>query len=665
LEKAGKLEPTCAAPFKTLVPLYLAFDRTDDALAACRKAIQIDNSDYETWCMYSRELKAQGQSAEALTALRRAFGCPVLGKDPDAFLQIASELAAAYEDLHEDQQALRIYRQMAKALSRGQANTKLAEVHESIGRLCLRIHRYGQSLESFLTAQRLYATEDPLRSRRLSYDLAVVLDAKEEPAKALVKLDDYLQMQPPGIEPYDLRVRILKKLDRDNEILPWLQDASDRDSHNLALKMRLAREFAGRGRRPDGERVYLQLAAESPAPDIYRELFQLYRKETRMGKVLELLDSALLQASGSTREPAPATQAGAMVAVLRIERELALDLIAAARHELHDHQKLAPQTRRLLGVLADAWQEYAAAEEFYRDYLADGADPQSEPVVYARLLEVLWAANKYEAVVTVCRKGLKQAHATNRALFHRHLARALFLTGQVDAALTEADQVVQLANEQNRLPARLFRAQLLSSADRLERAESECQELIKQARRPSDLRDIRQTLSVVYSNARQFDKAQEQLRLILEAEPDDATANNDLGYLLADQGKDLEEAEKLIRKAIQLDGYQRKSNAHNEQEDDAPNAAYVDSLGWVLFRRGRLSEARRELEKAVTLAEGKSDPVVWDHLGDVYCRQGDLPRAKEAWQKAVTLYESEKRPNLDQQYQALKRKLETQGKAPR
>ena len=113
-----------------------------------------------------------------------------------------------------------------------------------------------------------------------------------------------------------------------------------------------------------------------------------------------------------------------------------------------------------------------------------------------------------------------------------------------------------------------------------------------------------------------------QLRKVLESSPHDATANNDLGYLMADRNKNLAEAERLIRKALELDKQLR--GATTAKAADEENAAYIDSLGWVLFRRGKLDEARRELERAAKLPDGEDDPVVWDHLGDVCFRLASI-----------------------------------------
>ena len=95
--------------------------------------------------------------------------------------------------------------------------------------------------------------------------------------------------------------------------------------------------------------------------------------------------------------------------------------------------------------------------------------------------------------------------------------------------------------------------------------------------------------------------AEQAVRDVLARWPEDASALNSLGYLLADQNRDLEVALRLIQRAI---------------EQDPDNGAYVDSLGWAYFRLGRLAEARETLERAVHLTGG--DPIVREHLGDVY-----------------------------------------------
>ena len=148
-----------------------------------------------------------------------------------------------------------------------------------------------------------------------------------------------------------------------------------------------------------------------------------------------------------------------------------------------------------------------------------------------------------------------------------------------------------------------------------------------------------------YAQAKDVPNAVEQLTLILDESPDDPTAHNDLGYIWADHNQNLEAAEKHIRQALDLDRKQRMASKEPTGPENEESAAYIDSLGWVLFRRGKIQEAIVELEKAAAMEGGKDDPVMWDHLGDVYARLNDAGKARNAWRKSIALYESPaKRP---------------------
>ncbi len=90
------------------------------------------------------------------------------------------------------------------------------------------------------------------------------------------------------------------------------------------------------------------------------------------------------------------------------------------------------------------------------------------------------------------------------------------------------------------------------------------------------------------------------------------------------------------------------------------NAAYVDSLGWVLFRRGKVAEARKELERAAALPDG-DDPVIFEHLGDVYATLKLPAAARRAWEQALRLYDQGLRRPEEDRYQELQRKVKSTG----
>src|SRR5262249_2273438 len=153
-----------------------------------------------------------------------------------------------------------------------------------------------------------------------------------------------------------------------------------------------------------------------------------------------------------------------------------------------------------------------------------------------------------------------------------------------------------------------------------------------------DTRDVRYELSHLYSLARRFDKAEEHLRLILELDPGDATAHNDLGYHLTEQNRRLDEAEQLVRRALERDRGREVGAEGEIRKGDGDSPGSLDSLGWVLFRRGRLAEAHALLTQAAAAPEAAGDPLVWDHLGDACARLDRPAEAAPAWERARDLY---------------------------
>jgi predicted Zn-dependent protease len=114
-------------------------------------------------------------------------------------------------------------------------------------------------------------------------------------------------------------------------------------------------------------------------------------------------------------------------------------------------------------------------------------------------------------------------------------------------------------------------------------------------------------------------KTQEQiLQEIVQKTPTFAPASNDLGYTWADRGENLNRAEELVRVAL---------------KEEPDNQSYLDSLGWVLYKRAKFDEARKYLDQAIAPASFP-DPVVLDHLGDVMYRLGDKPEAIKQWKRS-------------------------------
>ncbi len=652
LDEAARLDPSAASPHQARAPLLLALGRTADAIAAGRKAVSLDPDDYATWYLLAHVWRAEGDPAAAREALARAFACPALRQDPQKLFQVGSELSALYEAGKALQKALAVYEGVAAAGAEDPAVA--AEALESVARIARSLGRTDRAAAALAHARELYQSFDPLHARRLDYDLARLLADRGETAPALDRLDSYLETQPPGVEPYEFRSRLLRALGRDGEVVDSLRSAVARDAHNVTLKLLLADELAHSRRRPEAEAVYREVTAEDPEPAGYRGLFRLWAAGGRPGEVVDQLDRVLASAGKSSTDSA---RARAMLAALREDPDLVHKILPTVRRRLRAQDAPGTATQRALALLAAAAGDLDAAEELFRHCRAAPVPPAAETALYDGLLRVLWAADRPQAVAEICRQGLRDARTTNRLPFHTNLARALLMLGEPDQALAEVDRALPLADTPGRFRLRLFRIEIFRQAGRTGPAEAEGLALLHENPSGPEARDVRHLLSNVYSDVRAWDKAVDQLREILRADPDDPTANNDLGYLMADRGLDLREAEALIRKALRLDGERRTRSGRPDADGATANAAYVDSLGWVLYRRGHLEAARREMERAVALPDGAGDPLVWQHLAEVCLHQGAYARASAAWRTALRLYAADHRRKPDEQYRALRARM--------
>ncbi len=163
--------------------------------------------------------------------------------------------------------------------------------------------------------------------------------------------------------------------------------------------------------------------------------------------------------------------------------------------------------------------------------------------------------------------------------------------------------------------ARRSIARIYSEAGRPEEGESLLREWIEQE--PDDA-DARYSLGEYLFQLERNDAAEAELREAIRIEPAHGPALNFLGYSMAEQGRNLNEALGMIQQA--LDG-------------DAWNGAYLDSLGWVHYQMGNYELARIPLEQAVR--ELPNEPTILEHLGDLYLRIGERDLALTMWGRAL------------------------------
>lgn len=307
-----------------------------------------------------------------------------------------------------------------------------------------------------------------------------------------------------------------------------------------------------------------------------------------------------------------------------------------------------PVFRRRMGMLLEQLGRFDEALAEYR--LVRKAAPGDKPTAYL-LAEALVRKGEFDEAETELRALLKtypgdlQAYSQLASLYLTKddlaaaenvgleaqgiqpdavepkgiLAEVRYRQKRYDDALVLCREV--LAAQPDALGVRLMMAYALAGKKQVADAVKEVRALL--AAQPENI-GWRYLLSGLYTEMGDQAAAEQELTLILRTKPDHAPSNNDLGYLWAERGVNLTRAEALIRQALAA---------------EPKSAAYLDSLGWVMYKQGRFADAIGTLEEATRLAP-ELDPILWDHLGDSYWQLKRPDDAVKAWQTAARILDA-------------------------
>ncbi|MCG8325380.1 MAG: tetratricopeptide repeat protein, partial [Thiotrichales bacterium] len=290
-------------------------------------------------------------------------------------------------------------------------------------------------------------------------------------------------------------------------------------------------------------------------------------------------------------------------------------------------------------MLADTKQFDAARREF--ELLATQA-PNNADVLYALGLLYLQASRMDES----------ERYFTRLTNTSQHVDEANYYLGRIAEERNELEQAGSwyqgVQKGENYFDAQIRLSLILAKQDKIDDARKHLQSVRARTKREKSLliqaegelltgQKRYEDAMTVYSNALnenydadilysramlaekmdRLDILEQDLKQIIEKEPDNAQALNALGYTLADRTERYHEAYEYIKRAL----------------DVSPNDFYIlDSMGWVLYRLGRLDEAVVYLRRAMAL---RQDPEIAAHLGEVLWVMGDKELAREVWETAL------------------------------
>jgi len=636
-KKAVKLNPKGVEIYRSLVPLAFSLNKTREAIQFATKAVELDPDDYLLARRLAIFMATQRKIPEALKLLETAVSSKKLEQYSAAHVTIQRDLAILYHAMGRKKEAADAYlvvfraRQAPKKYQLDEKTLERLEQSsvtsfERIGQVFLDDNRPQLAIQAFQAAQK----DRKGKPGSLNYNLAKVYRQTKQPEKALKEIQKYLdaQLQTKGRAAYELLAEILKDLKKSDELIGRLEALAKKDRRNSELQYFLADQYVAVGRLKDAEELYVKTMGKSDDPAALLGLAAIYRKQGNGKKWLSALERGLRGAKDPDELEQNLQRVEEEVKQAVTNKPFTQSLIKEGRKKAADDKsKLTFEERLVLAKLAAESRDTEAAVQFYR--LSLKARPAVASVLYGELGGYLLSAREYKQAAKVFQEAVDDATLrTSRPNFLFRLSQAYEMAGNTDAALKA------IREAQEKLPGvsllHYQEAWIYYHARKWDIAIKKFEQVIRDFPTNREIvKRCRFSLSNIYVQKGERRKGEAILEKVYEEDPDDISVNNDLGYLWAEAGKNLKQAEGMIRKAVKA---------------EPNNAAYLDSLGWVLYMQKRYKEALPHLEKATKLPNG-GDATIWDHLGDCYDKLGRKNDAVNAWKKSLNKARSDRFPD--------------------
>ena len=393
--------------------------------------------------------------------------------------------------------------------------------------------------------------------------------------------------------------------------------AVELDRDNLDAIRGLAQNLMNDGQTDAALEQYKVIADANPEDaQTYLRMAEIYRKDGKFDLALENLKKAESMVQDSIEVPyniAAVYQAQGRFedAIQVLQQLLKKTEKPDSSYTQGEKNNRAVFLERLGMIYRDNGNDQSAVETFRRMLpLGDENDERG----YQQIIDTYREAKQWQQATDTAKeastklpksRGLKMVYAAQLADM-----------GQPDAGLDQVKSLLKGTPDDREVYITL--SQMYSRMKRWPEAEAALDKAEQFSLKDEDKEYVWFLRASGYERQKKYDEAEATFRKVIQSDPQNATALNYLGYMLADRGMKLDEALTLIKKAVDM---------------DPANGAYLDSLGWVYFKQGKYDQAEEILIKASQRIG--SDPTVQNHLGDLYQKTGRLKLAAAHWERAI------------------------------
>lgn len=643
---AHETEPDSLEILEVLVPLAFALEKNEEGLRFAKQLVELNPENIQILRRIAMLEATQGNLEQAIIYYKQALEAKNLEPNSIIYVTLQRELGEFYTLTGQHDQAAKAFEVLLDAMqnpdrynlnlnARAALLVNQAQTYERLGQTFLLAKNFDLATQAF----KLSVSTSRKNPALLGYFMALVNAEQADYEEALTELNKYLdaKLNLAGEAPYNLLKRIYTNLGKESELLTRAEALLKDDSRNRPLSYFVAEQYIAAERYDDARQLLeAQLKRRDNQP-AYQGLVKIARLQNDPEKYIDYIGDALT--AGENTGPVEAEIEVASQNKEFVDKVLSagLDRIATSPPKMNFAQAF------LIGKLAMQAEDVPAVQKFYEYAIA--VQPQPSIALYRELSLFLIDQEQYADGARILLDAADRPEfAQQKPALYYLAANALELNQETQRALDIIREAQQL--EPENFEFRFFEGWIHYHARQFDEAITIFNNLLADVEGTDDLEietRISLTLSNVYMMKGDFDQSEKVLEDIYEKNPDDTTLNNDLGYLYADRGKNLDKAKQMIQKAL---------------TDEPENGSYLDSMGWVLFKLGEYDEAIKYLEKAIENREG-GDEVILDHLGDAYDKAGRSQDAIRVWTEALEATQKDGDKADPKLVESLKKKLET------
>ena len=679
-EKSAEASPQSAVPLRALSMVLLRLGRTEAGIKAAEQAIGLDPDDVEMRLQMAVFYATTQRIEKSITLLNEALESKSLKRKSREFVQLHQVRAAIFLAARNLKEAADSYEVLLDALERPEdfeltdrehkAMTKNRPTsYETVGRVLMEVGRQEKAIQAFEALGRM--NKDQPGEHNLLLSRAYFLKDKLEDSEK--NLDLYFDGGRRSKESLQILLDLYGATNRSDALSERLKELSENTPDATTVRMFLGQVLLDQGNASEASSVYQAILDSTGEADAYLGLIRVAitkqdataliatvnraaRSRIRVEELAPLVVSIttndeFAKSAVSTCQSMYDEKPGDLHPVVPYFCSMIADAIKQPKDEsallkaaveLNPDRELLMQILEKYGLSKLTLGEYAMAAKIFEQLLAV---PGLEPGVRVNTLFRISGAYASIEDITAARQALQEALriVPNEPQVLARLATIEAVDGKFEVAERLLEKSLQGLAEDSELVVET-RVRLAGIYARQDKWDGAIEQYLLAMESPKaseeTLRLIRMGLSNAYVQSGDMIKGEKVLEGIYAEDPTDPGVNNDLGYLYADQGKELEKAEQMIRIAV---------------ESQPDNPAYLDSLGWVLFKLGRNEEAIEPLKKANGNPEYR-DATLLEHQGDVHQALQQTGEANDLWSQSLKVEQDSTKPS-SQTIERLKSKL--------